>query len=378
MRFSDIAGNDQVKQALVGMADSGRVPHAMLFFENEGCGALAMILAYLQYLHCPNRSNGDSCGTCPSCNKISKLIHPDIHFVFPTNTGTKSGKMASKDVTSETYVSHFRELALKNPYFLEDELNDAIGISGKVGNIALSEAKSIISKLSLSSVLDGYKVIVMLLPEKMNAVCANKLLKILEEPPTKSLFLMVTHSPEKVMQTIFSRCQSTRILPNTKEEIAKTLIENFSIDPETANEQANFCGGSLGNALAAIGNREDRDLYMDIFADLLDSIIRRDLLSSLNAVESITALDSREKQKAFITFAGESIRKIFLLQQGLQQIAGIPHQEQAFYENAAKRLSKKFCSRTLANLDQTQHLLFRNVNQKILFTDLVDRMFMSI
>ena len=117
---------------------------------------------------------------------------------------------------------------------------------------------------------------------------------------------------------------------------------------------------------------------MDIFADLLDSIIRRDLLSSLNAVESITALDSREKQKAFITFAGESIRKIFLLQQGLQEIAGIPHQEQAFYENAAKRLSKKFCSRTLANLDQTQHLLFRNVNQKILFTDLVDRMFMSI
>ncbi len=318
MKFSDIAGNIQVKQALVGMADSGRVPHAMLFFENEGCGALAMILAYLQYLHCSNRSNGDSCGTCPSCNKISKLIHPDIHFVFPTNTGTKSGKMASKDVTSETYISYFRELALRNPYFLEDELNDAIGISGKVGNISLAEAKSIVSKLSLSSVLDGYKVIVMLLPEKMNAVCANKLLKILEEPPTKSLFLMVTHSPEKVMQTIFSRCQSTRILPNTKEEIAKTLIENFSVDPEIANEQANFCGGSLGTALAAIGNREDSDLYMTIFADLLDSIIRRDLLSSLNAVESITALDSREKQKAFITFAGESIRTIFLLQQGLQ------------------------------------------------------------
>lgn len=378
MRFADITGNQSVKAALSGMVDSGRIPHAMLFYENDGCGALAIVSAFLQYLNCQNPSGGDSCGECPSCRKISKMIHPDIHYVYPVNIGSKSGKKKAEDVTSETYITEFRELASANPYFLEDQLSDAIGLEGRVGNISISEAKSITSKLYLSSVEGGYKAVVMYLPEKMGEACANKLLKIIEEPPFQTLFLLITHNPDKVMQTIFSRCQSSRILPLSKEEVCSVLVEKFGIGQEEASKAAAQAGGSIGEALWASGDREDYNAYMDMFSDLLNSIVARDLITALDVADSITSLDSREKQKAFITFAGDCIRKIFLLQQGLPQISGITAQEQAFFQNMATRLPGKFCSRTLANLDQTSKLLSRNVSQKMLFTDLANRMFISI
>lgn len=378
MKFADIMGNQAVRSALSGMVDSGRIPHAMLFYENDGGGALAMISAFLQYLYCQNPSGGDSCGECPSCRKISKMIHPDVHYIYPVNIGSKSGKKKAEDIISETYITEFRDLAARNPYFLEDQLSDAIGLEGRVGNISISEARSITSKLYLSAVEGGYKAVVLYLPEKMGEACANKLLKIIEEPPMQTLFLMVTHNPDKVMQTIFSRCQSSRILPLAKEEVSQVLIEKFGISQEDAVKCAAQSGGSIGSALWAAGDREDYNNFMDMFSDLLNAIVARDLISALDVADSICSLDSREKQKAFITFAGDCTRKIFLLQQGLGQISGVTAQEQAFFQNMAARLPGKFCSRTLANLDQAAYLLSRNVSQKILFTDLADRMFISI
>ena len=207
MRFADIIGNDIVVKALSSMADSGRVAHAMLLYENEGCGAIPLALAYVQYLNCANPVAGDSCGECPSCRQMSKLIHPDVHFVFPVNKGPKT---SDDKPTSESYVKYWRELVLADPYFKEADLQKAIGIESKNGLIAVAEAKSIISKLSLSSVYDGYKAVIFYLPEKMNQETANRLLKMVEEPPQKTIFLFITHAPEKVLQTIFSRCQSIR------------------------------------------------------------------------------------------------------------------------------------------------------------------------
>ena len=152
MKFSEVIGNGTVASALSSMADSGRVAHAMLLYENEGCGALALALAYVQYLNCSNPSGGDSCGDCPSCRQMSKLIHPDVHFVFPVNKGPKT---SDDKPTSESYLKYWRELALADPYFTEADLQRAIGIESKNGLIAVAEAKSIISKLSLSSVSDG-------------------------------------------------------------------------------------------------------------------------------------------------------------------------------------------------------------------------------
>lgn len=375
MRFADIIGNSQVVKALQSMADSGRVAHAMLFYENEGCGALPLALAYLQYLNCSNPSGGDSCGECPSCRQMSKLIHPDVHFVFPVNKGPKT---TDDKPVSESYVRYWRELVLSNPYFLEADLQKAIGIESKSGLIAVAEARSIISKLSLTSVADGYKAVVFYLPEKMNQETANRLLKMVEEPPEKTLFIFITHAPEKVLQTIFSRCQSIRVLPMTKEEVCRTLVERMSIDSETARVKASSAGGSVGAALSMIGDKEDYDLQMELFADLMNAIVSCDLSAALECGEVAAALDSREKQKAFCIFASECIRKIFLLQQNLPQAACISEDEYGFYSSMAEKCGKGFCVKAIANIEKVVSMIDRNVNSKILFCDLVNRMFISV
>lgn len=376
MKFSDIIGNNDAKRPLISMADSGKVAHAMLFYENEGCGALPLALAYYQYLNCKNRHDGDSCGECPSCRQISKLIHPDLHFVYPVNTGSKVS--ASEKPTSDTYLKYWRELVSADPYFLESELYEALGIEGKSGNIAVAEAKSILDKLSLTAVGDGYKAVVVWLPEKMNAEAANKLLKVVEEPPQDTVFLFVTHAPEKVLQTIFSRCQSLRVLPLSKEEVAETLCSRFSFSEHQAMAQANVAGGSVGKALHLSGDREEHNRFMDMFSDLINAIIQKDLLSALETGELVASLESREKQKMFCTFAGDCVRKMFVTSLGQDAIAGISEDEAGFFSSASPKFSTEFYKKTISFIDKAFALIDRNVNAKIVFCDLVNRMFLSI
>lgn len=351
MRFADVIGNAEVARTLANMADSGRVAHAMLMYENEGCGALALALAYVQYLNCSNPSGGDSCGECPSCRQMSKLIHPDVHFVFPVNKGHKT---SDDKPTSESYIKYWRELAVADPYFTESDLQKAIGIESKNGLIAVAEAKSIINKLSLTAVGDGYKAVIFYLPEKMNQETANRLLKMVEEPPVQTLFIFITHAPEKVLQTIFSRCQSVRVMPLTKEEAARV------------------------NALKPQSEDSDADVFQELFYDLMNSIVSRDLMAAIECGEAIAALDSREKQKAFCAYAGDCIRKIFMIQRNMPQIAGVEDGEQEFYASLAQKCGQEFCSKSMTNIEKVVAMIDRNVNSKILFCDLVNRMFLSI
>lgn len=351
MKFSEVIGNDVVAKAMVSMADSGRVAHAMLLYENEGCGALPLALAYIQYLNCEQRKNGDSCGECPSCRQMDKLIHPDVHFVFPVNKGPKT---SDDKPTSESYMKYWRELVLADPYFKEADLQKAIGIESRNGLIAVAEAKSIIGKLSLAPVYDGYKAVVFYLPEKMNQETANRLLKMVEEPPRNTLFLFITHAPEKVLQTIFSRCQSIRVLPLTKEEKRQVEMKRPVVEDE------------------------ESAVFADLFTDLVRSIVQRDLTSALECGEAVASLESREKQKAFCTFAGEALRKIFMLQQNLPQIVDVSAREQEFYDEMAQKCPKGFCVKAMANIDKVVSMIDRNVSSKILFCDLVNRMFMNI
>ena len=351
MRFADVIGNKDVARALASMADSGRVAHAMLMYENEGCGALALALAYVQYLNCSSPVDGDSCGECPSCRQMSKLIHPDVHYVFPVNKGPKT---TDDKPTSESYIRYWRELSLANPYFTEADLQKAIGIESKNGLIAVAEAKAIISRLSLTAVADGYKAVIFYLPEKMNQETANRLLKMVEEPPEKTIFIFITHSPEKVLQTIFSRCQSIRVMPLTKDEAEKVK----SLNP--------------------FDDREEYDRFMDLFADLMRAVASGDLQAALECGETAAALESREKQKAFCIFAGQCIRKIFMIQQNMPQIAYVDEEEKEFYSEMSARCGKGFCTRTITNIEKVVAMIDRNVSSKILFCDLVNRMYLSI
>lgn len=329
MLFDTLTGNDRTVAAMRNMVATGRVPHAILLYENDGGGAFPLSLAFLEALY------GGS-------GKVAKLIHPDIHFVFPVTGGSKVS--TSEKPTSDNYMQWFRELALEHPCFTESELYQALGIEGKSGLIAVGEARLILDKLSLTGVEGGWRSVVMYLPEKMNQEAANRLLKIVEEPPQQTLFLMITHAPEKVLKTISSRCLSIRVLP-----------PSLSSRPSEAS-------GEISS----------------LFGELMDALLEKNLLTALEVGESLAALSSREKQKDFCRYAGECLREVFLLQQGMEQLTRIPEEETDYYRRLAGTLKRSFPRLAAAQLDRAVTLIERNVNQKIIFTDLVDRLYRNL
>ncbi len=322
--------NEAVAAVLRQMAESGRIPHAMLFHDNDGGCAFPLVLDFLDQVYGHNP-------------RVRKLIHPDIHFVFPV-----AGPSEKKPV-SDQFIGAWRTLLQEHPCFYEKELYVALGIENKQGLISVNEARSILDKLSLTAVEGGYRTVVMYLPEKMNTHAANALLKMVEEPPEKTLFLLITHEPEKVLVTIASRCLFLRVLPLTREEMRQA-------HPRQGEETA---------------------VQADLFHDMMDAILRKDLLGALETGEAVAALDSREKQKAFCLLAGEELRNIFLLQQGLSGIADLAEDELPRYRELSGRLRPQYVRRVLPALDRALLLLERNVNQKILFADLVNRLYMT-
>ena len=323
------SSKETVAAVLRQMAGSGRIPHAMLLHENDGGGAFPVLLDFLDEVYGHNP-------------RVRKLIHPDIHFVFPVAGPDKP--------VSDRFIGAWRELLLENPCFYENELYAAIGIDSKQSLISVYEARNILEKLSLSAVEGGYRTVVVYLPEKMNPQAANALLKMVEEPPENTLFLLVTHQPERVLTTIFSRCLFLRVPPFSREEDRVVHAKE----------------GAENNELS------------DLFHDLLDALVRKDLLGALETGDALADLGSRETQKRFCRVASEGLRNIFLLQQGLPELADLLGDERPFYEEMAAKLRKNFSRQALAALDRVLLLLERNVNQKILFTDLVNRLYMTL
>ena len=320
-----VYGNTEVVAALHQMVASGHVPHALLLHEDDGGGAFPLSINFLEELY----------GGSP---RVQKLIHPDIHFVFPVAGSDKP--------VSLQFMGKFRELALENPYFFENELYTAIGIEGKQGNISVNESRSILDRLSLSAVEGGYRTVVVYLPEKMNAQAANALLKMVEEPPAKTLFLLITHAPEKVLITISSRCLHMRVQP---------------LSPEAERE------------VHARENASNQALT-DLFHDLLEAIVSRDRLKALETGEAVAELKVREQQKTFCRLASEDLRRLFFLQK-MPALARVPEGEEDFYKRMAGALKPTFPRRGMAALDRALLLVERNVNQKILFTDLVNQLY---
>ena len=320
-----VYGNTELMTALSQMVESGHIPHAMLLHQDDGGGAFPLVIHFLEQLYGGNP-------------RVDKLIHPDIHFVFPVAGADKP--------VSLQYLAPFRELVLQNPYFYENELYSAIGIEGKQAGISVNEARSILDRLSLSAVEGGYRAVVLYLPEKMNVQAANALLKMVEEPPRQTLFLFITQAPEKVLQTISSRCLHLRVQPLSQEAEAEV------------------------HAREAAGN----SALQDLFHDLLDALVARDLLKALETADAVADLKVREQQKTFCRLASEDLRRLFLLQKA-PSMARVPEGDTAYYQKMASALKPTFPRRALECLNRAQLLLERNVNQKILFTDLVNQLY---
>lgn len=328
MNFSQVKGNREVVRTLVSMVDSGRIPHAVMFHEEDGGEAFPLCLALLSYLYCRRRAHSDSCSQCPSCNRIDKLIHPDVHFIFPTALSALTGQ----------YMAQLRGLVSEKLPFTEDDVCSAFGIEGKRQIIAVGEARHLLDSLSVTALEGGYRSVVIYLPEKMNAEAANRLLKIVEEPPQLTLFLMITHHPEQVLQTISSRCLHIQV------------------------ERA----GTDGPAVAFQSP--------ELFDGLMDALCSRDLLSCHEAADRLSALPSREDAKAFCKFAAYRLRHIFLAQQGLP----LPTDAGAQVARWAPLCRKSFPRNALGVLDRASRMLDLNVNVKILFADMADKLFLYI
>lgn len=323
-----VYGNTDVVDALHRMVESGHVPHAILFHQDDGAGAFPVALNFLEELYGGNP-------------RVQKLIHPDIHFVFPVAGSDKP--------VSQNFIGPFRELLQENPYFFENELYEAIGIEGKQSNISVNEARALLDKLSLSAVEGGYRTVVMYLPEKMNAQAANALLKMVEEPPLKTLFLLITQAPEKVLVTIASRCLHIRIQP-------------LSMEADSIVHAREVAGAAV---------------LRDLFHDILEAISARNLLQALETADAVADLKDREKQKSFCRLASEDLRRIFLVQK-TPELAVLPEGEGDWFRRMAGALKPTFPRKANDALQRALVLLERNVNQKILFTDLVSKLYISL
>jgi len=348
MRFSEIIGNEELKRQLVRMVRGGRLGHAILFTEENGGGAFAFALALAQYVNCRQPDGEDACGVCNSCHKYQKLIHPDLHFVFPVSSSTLLSESEKKGPVSDYFLTPFRELALAHPYFTEQMLYDAIGIENKSGLISVNEAKRIFDKLSLRAAEGQWKTMIIYLPEKMNLDAANKLLKLLEEPPLGTLFLLVSHNPERLLPTIRSRCQSIRLQPLNREQ--RRSVE---------------------------GPRQDNADYREIAKSLLEAGMAKQI-SDLFPQWEMLADQGREKQREWCLYMENYLRKIYLVAKGLDSLADLSPQEENNLRDFASRIKPGFYEKAFKALDAALAAIGANVNPKLVFCDLSNRFLLAL
>ena len=366
MNFSQIPGQQEIKIKLLRSVKEERVIHAQLFAGPEGCGSMALALAYAQYISCEDRTVSDSCGTCKSCVKYNKLIHPDLHFVFPVIKGKKA-----TDPVSDNYLEEWREFVKRSPYFNLNNWMDFIEVGNAQGMIFASEASEIIKKLSLKTFESDFKIMIIWLPEKMHQATANKLLKMIEEPPEKTLFLLVSEEPDKVIPTILSRCQLVKIPSFKTNDIEKYLTDRFNLTADKSADISRVSNGNITRASELCENEESNLANLDRFKSLMRFAWKRDIISLISWSEEV-ASTGREAQKNFVSF---SLR---LLRENLMLTLGQLKNSLVYLTGAEAEFSGKFHPSVNQNniyqLNEELNLVYTHIesngNAKIIFLDL--------
>ena len=310
MRFSVIPGLEKVKQLLVGGVRRNHVAHAQLLRGAEGSAALALALAYAAFLNCENRPPDaeDSCGICPSCQKIDKLIHPDLNFIVPVTTT----KAVAKDATSSKFGAEWREFVLSSPYQGLNDWMQHIGAENKQGSISKDESVQLLRLVSLKAFEARFKVVIIWLPELMHPAAANAVLKLLEEPPPATVFLLVSFSPEQLLPTIISRVQPVVVRAPAEDELASWLHTTQNVPAAKARQLAQLTDGNIGAALAASadGASAEHDYY-ELFVGWMRTCYGNKVADMLSKSDEFQKL-GRENQKEFFQYALALLRKVLL------------------------------------------------------------------
>ncbi len=375
MQFSEVLGHSEIIDNLRNMVDSNRVPHAILFTEKEGYGALHIALATISYMFCQQKKEGDSCGVCNQCSKTGKLVHPDLHFTFPINTSTLVGKEKRAEI--DEFYPLWRTLVKENPWFGEQDLYRAIGVENKFGNISVGEANAIMRKLGLSSFEGGIKVMLIMFPERMNQEAANKLLKSLEEPQPQTYYFMVSHNPSKIITTVLSRCRIVEVPPVEQGILAKAIGCKFSMEPQEAEFWARCSGGSFGKAARMIAESEDENENGQIFLKLLELALNKDMVGMFDIWEAL-ATKGKEAQKSFCIESIEILRKIYMIHLGLDSLSYTHNREMDELKRLSGRVKGDFYEKGYDFLNSAVEAVERNVNPKFIFCDLCNRIYYNI
>lgn len=368
MRFADIIGQEELKRRLVQSVDGGRVSHAQLFSGTAGAGALPTAVAYVQYLNCSSRSHGDSCGTCPSCRRIATLEHPDLHLVFPVN---RQGKKSGEAVRSDEFLPQFRKLFTEREgWFSPQDWYDRLDLGKTLkGMITAREADEIIRKLSFKPFEAEYKTMLIWLPETMNEEAANKILKILEEPWEKTLFLLVSARPDLLLPTILSRTQEVAVPRLTPDTLERAAAERGVTDPQQARTLARLASGDLLELERLLSGSDEgrRKENFDLFCSLMRLSYNDKHLELVAWAEEAAQLP-REQQRGFLNHTARLLRESFMLHMGLDRIGYLWGAELAFCSKFAPYVGSENIEPLIAEIETAVAQISQNGNPTIVFT----------
>ena len=364
MQFKEVIGQSTTKELLIQLALEHRVPHAILLMGPPGNGKLALALAFAQYLNCSNKTEVDSCGVCSSCIKYRKLIHPDLHFSVPVIKTSSLSKPTTTD-----YLPRWREYFLANPFPIYERWNQLIAEDNKQGMIYVDEASEIIQKLNKKSYEADYKVSLIWLPETMNATCANKILKILEEPPANTLFILVTEEEQRLLSTIRSRCQSIRLPKIGEKDLAEALAGHPSIADNNPSVVAKIANGNYILAEELLQDDEVRKYNHRQYAALMRSGYRRNLADLLTWSDELSAI-GRVRQISFLRYCSEFTRENFMSNFQQPDLVTMDENEEKFAQKFAPFIQEKNVMHLYSEFEKSLRDIASNGNAKAIFTDM--------
>lgn len=365
MQFKEIVGHSEVKKRLIATVNEGRISHAQLFLGGEGSGNLPMAIAYAQYIACENKSDNDSCGNCSSCVKFEKLAHPDLHFVFPVATN----KSIKKDPVSSKFINEWRELVIeKKGYFTLPDLQEKLATENKQLIIPKDESVEILKTLSLKTYEAEYKTMIIWYPEKFNISSANKLLKILEEPPNKTLFILVAHDSEQIIPTILSRTQLVKVDKIKDADLISVLTDKFNLTENQATSITSFADGNFVTAQKIIEESSAEEFFYSHFTKWMRMGFVADVPGLINFSEESSKL-GREKQKQFLSYSLHIFRESLIQNYGDTSLNRVSSNENKFLEKFAPFIHGANCIEIIELFNDAIYHIERNANPKILFLD---------
>ena len=381
MFFRDIPGHDAVKDILIQQVSEGRIPHAQLFCGPAGVGKLAMAIAFARYLVCGGKEGGgmfdegpatDACGHCPACVKMNGLVHPDVHFMFPVYK-KESGLPPETYPKSDDFIFPWRQTVLKTPYMNVSEWMRAIGATTQQGELYVAQANEILRKLSLRSSEGGYRVVIVWQPERMNEQCANKLLKLIEEPPTETVFLLVSDDAEMVLPTIQSRCQRIVFHPLEEVTIADALQQQLGLERTPAEQVAHTAAGSWAKALETISTEDDMQENLELFMELMRLAYGRKV-ADLKAWSDKMHEAKRAARKQFLIYCQRMIRESFMCNFHMPEINYMNNAETQFVSRFAPFVNERNIIGLMEVMSDAQRDIEGNGSDKIIFFDLALKM----